>query len=112
VVIFLINGFEFPGILLGLFRAGFLAVPVNVKLHAREVAFIVRNSCAKAVVVDAGVARTVEEALDGESADLFVAAFPLSPRARKTSLKAPGAATRSRVIQHGLVLRCIMASCR
>jgi|SRR5690349_7858962 acyl-CoA synthetase (AMP-forming)/AMP-acid ligase II len=33
VAIFLRNGFLYPSALLGAFRGGFVAVPINVKLH-------------------------------------------------------------------------------
>lgn len=72
VVIFLKNGFEFPGILFGLFRAGFVAVPVNAKLHPREVAYVAENCGAKAIVVDAAVAEALETALTPEMSPLFV----------------------------------------
>jgi acyl-CoA synthetase (AMP-forming)/AMP-acid ligase II len=72
VVLFLKNGFEFPGVLFGLFRAGFVAVPVNSKLHPREVAYVLENCGAKAVVVDAAVAEALEAALGAEVSVRFV----------------------------------------
>jgi acyl-CoA synthetase (AMP-forming)/AMP-acid ligase II len=73
VVIFLKNGFEFPSILFGLFHAGFVAVPVNAKLHPREAAYIVENSGARAVVVDAAVADALRGALgDGQKLEFIL----------------------------------------
>jgi acyl-CoA synthetase (AMP-forming)/AMP-acid ligase II len=63
VVIYLRNGFEYPIALFGLFRAGIVAVPVNVKLHPREVAYIVEHCGARAVIVDADAAGAIMDAL-------------------------------------------------
>jgi long-chain acyl-CoA synthetase len=52
VVVFMKNGLLYPAALLGAFRGGFVAVPINAELHPREVAFIVEKADAKAVVVD------------------------------------------------------------
>jgi acyl-CoA synthetase (AMP-forming)/AMP-acid ligase II len=59
VVIYLRNGYEYPVALFALFRAGLIAVPVNVKLHPREVAYIVRHCDARALIVDADAAGPV-----------------------------------------------------
>jgi acyl-CoA synthetase (AMP-forming)/AMP-acid ligase II len=40
VLLFLRNGFDYPVLLMGTMRAGMVAVPVNAKLHPREVAWI------------------------------------------------------------------------
>ena len=56
VAIFMRNGFLYPAALLGAFRGGFVAVPINAKLHPREAAYIVDNAEAKAIVLDADVA--------------------------------------------------------
>jgi acyl-CoA synthetase (AMP-forming)/AMP-acid ligase II len=63
VVIYLRNGFEYPIALFGLFRAGIVAVPVNVKLHPREAAYIIEHCGAVAVVLDADAEEAVTEAL-------------------------------------------------
>jgi acyl-CoA synthetase (AMP-forming)/AMP-acid ligase II len=63
VVIYLRNGFEYPVALFGLFHAGIVAVPVNVKLHPREAAYIIEHCGAVAVVVDADAEDAVVEAL-------------------------------------------------
>jgi long-chain acyl-CoA synthetase len=87
VAIFLKNGFEFPAILFGLFRAGFVAVPVNAKLHPREVAFVVENCGASAVVVDAAFVQGLEDALDKERARLLViVGDPTSERSVETAI--------------------------
>ena len=44
VALFMRNGFPYPAALLGAFRGGFVAVPINAKLHPREAAFIVENA--------------------------------------------------------------------
>jgi long-chain acyl-CoA synthetase len=72
VVIFLKNGFEYPAILFGLFRVGFVAVPINAKLHPREVAFVVENSGAKAIVLDAAAASALRSVLEGRTALQFL----------------------------------------
>jgi acyl-CoA synthetase (AMP-forming)/AMP-acid ligase II len=56
VAIFMRNGFLYPSALLGALRGGFVAVPINAKLHPREAAYIVDNAEAKAIVLDADVA--------------------------------------------------------
>ena len=40
VLLFIRNGFEYPVLLMAIMRAGLIAVPVNAKLHPREVAWI------------------------------------------------------------------------
>lgn len=52
VALFMKNSFAYPAALLGAFRGGFVAVPINAKLHPREAAFIVENAEAEVVVVD------------------------------------------------------------
>lgn len=44
LLLFLRNGFDYPVLLLGAIRAGMVAVPVNAKLHPREVAWIVGDA--------------------------------------------------------------------
>jgi acyl-CoA synthetase (AMP-forming)/AMP-acid ligase II len=61
VVIFLRNGLEFAAVLFGLFGAGLVAVPVNAKLHPREVAYIIENCGAKVAVADADMAVAIAE---------------------------------------------------
>ncbi|MBL0143035.1 MAG: AMP-binding protein [Betaproteobacteria bacterium] len=49
VALVMTNAPQYPEILLGIWWAGLAAVPVNAKLHPREVAFILGNSGATAV---------------------------------------------------------------
>ena len=53
VALFMKNGPAYPAALLGAFRGGYVAVPINAKLHPREAAYIIENSQAKAALVDA-----------------------------------------------------------
>ena len=62
VALFMTNNASYPAALLGAFRGGYVAVPVNAKLHPREVAYILENSQAKAAVVDAEVLPAVKSA--------------------------------------------------
>lgn len=57
VAIFMQNRTEYLVTLFGLFKGGFVAVPVNAKLHSNELAFIIDHSEASAVV-SAGQNRT------------------------------------------------------
>lgn len=50
VLIFLENSVDYPIVLFGAIRAGMVAVPVNAKLHPRELAFIA-GDCEPAVIV-------------------------------------------------------------
>lgn len=49
VLLFTRNGFEYPALLLGTMRAGLIVVPVNAKLHPREVAWIAGNAEARLI---------------------------------------------------------------
>ena len=61
VAVFMQNGLLYPAVLMGAFRGGYVAVPINAKLHPREVGYIVENAAAKAIVVDS-------DALEGVAA--------------------------------------------
>jgi long-chain acyl-CoA synthetase len=63
VVIFMPNRVEYVTVLFGLFKGGFVAVPVNAKLHSAELGFIVEHAGARAVVFSAKTSDTVEAAL-------------------------------------------------
>src|SRR5881392_193297 len=63
VVIFMPNRPEYLTVLFGLFKGGFVAVPVNAKLHSSELRFILEHSGARAVVFSAKTSDTVEAAL-------------------------------------------------
>lgn len=65
VALFMPNRAEFLVALFGLFKGGFVAVPVNAKLHAQELGFIVGHCGARAVVCSAKSRAIVDEALAG-----------------------------------------------
>jgi len=50
VAVFMQNSLLYPAVLMGAFRGGYVAVPINAKLHPREVGYIVENAAAKAIV--------------------------------------------------------------
>ena len=56
VALYMKNAFAYPAALLAVFRGGYVAVPVNAKLHPREAAYIVEDAGAKAMVIDADAA--------------------------------------------------------
>ena len=59
VALFMQNGAEYFEVLFAAWYAGLVAVPVNAKLHPRELAWILENSGAKACFVNAAVEGTV-----------------------------------------------------
>jgi long-chain acyl-CoA synthetase len=61
VAVFMQNGLLYPAVLMGAFRGGYVAVPINAKLHLREVDYIVEHAAAQAIVVDS-------DALEGVAA--------------------------------------------
>jgi long-chain acyl-CoA synthetase len=63
VALFMPNRAEYLTVLFGLFKGGFVAVPVNAKLHSSELAFILEHSRARAVVFAAKTRAVVEAAL-------------------------------------------------
>lgn len=63
VALFMPNRSEYITSLFGLFKGGFVAVPVNAKLHASELAFILDHCGARAVVCSAKSRTTAEQAL-------------------------------------------------
>lgn len=62
VVLFMENCREFFECLFACWAGGLVAVPVNAKLHAREVAHIVADSGAKLVVTTPGLTHVADEA--------------------------------------------------
>jgi acyl-CoA synthetase (AMP-forming)/AMP-acid ligase II len=64
VVLCMENRPEFLDLLFGCWSAGLCAVPVNAKLHPREVAHIVADSQARLVVASASLAPGIRDALD------------------------------------------------
>ena len=65
VALVMANAPEYPEIMLGLWWAGLAAVPVNAKLHPREVAFILDDSGARAVFATRGWLPGLAQALAG-----------------------------------------------
>ncbi len=74
------NGLLYPAVLMGAFRGGYVAVPINAKLHPREVGYIVENAAAKAIVVDSDALEGVAAAAPSlRSEDFIVAGTPSAP---------------------------------
>lgn len=63
VAIFMPNRAEYITALFGLFKGGFVAVPVNAKLHASELAYIVQHCAARAIIFSDKLREVVEVAL-------------------------------------------------
>ena len=59
---FMPNRAEYFTVLFGLFKGGFVAVPVNAKLHSTELGFILEHSGARAVVFSEKTSDAVEAA--------------------------------------------------
>ena len=73
VLLFLKNGFEYPVLLLAAIRAGMVVVPVNAKLHPREVAWIAGDAAPKVIVTHGEYVAAIEEALPAAIAPRMVA---------------------------------------
>ena len=68
VLLFLKNGLEYPVMMFGAFARGAIVVPVNAKLHAREVAYICGDCRPKIVVCRKADEAAIRDALpDGVS---------------------------------------------
>ena len=70
VALYMQNCVEYFEILFGIWHAGLVAVPVNAKLHPRELAWILGNSGAKACFADgavSGIEGKVSEVIDVHS---------------------------------------------
>ena len=65
VALFMSNVPQYLELLHGIFHAGMVAVPVNAKLHPREVRFILEDSAASALFVSADLSVDMGEALAG-----------------------------------------------
>lgn len=65
ILIYLRNGFEYPALLLAIMRAGLVAVPVNAKLHPREVAWIAGDAEPTLIFVHADQLDELQQALPG-----------------------------------------------
>ncbi|RBP16057.1 acyl-CoA synthetase (AMP-forming)/AMP-acid ligase II [Roseiarcus fermentans] len=86
VALFMRNGFPYPAALLGAFRGGFVAVPINAKLHPREAAYIVEDAEAKAVVIDADMAAQFAAAATRPGVAMIVAGDPSADNALESAL--------------------------
>lgn len=72
IVLFLRNGFEYPALLLATMRGGFIAVPVNAKLHPVEVAWIAGNAEPKVIVTHREVVAPLRDAMPAGAQVTFV----------------------------------------
>jgi acyl-CoA synthetase (AMP-forming)/AMP-acid ligase II len=88
------NGFLYPAALLGAFRGGFVAVPINAKLHPREAAYIVDTAEAKAIVLDADIATDFAAVSSDHRLTTIVSGDPSAQNALETALL-PGTAKAS-----------------
>ncbi|MEL7469936.1 MAG: AMP-binding protein [Pseudomonadota bacterium] len=57
------NAPEFLPVMFGIWRAGMVAVPINAKLHPREMSWIFQNSGARLVIASPGIAQALEAEL-------------------------------------------------
>lgn len=73
VLLFLRNGFEYPVLLMAAMRGGFVAVPVNAKLHPVEVAWIAGNAEPKVIVTHREYIAPLRDAMPAGTAAKFVA---------------------------------------
>jgi acyl-CoA synthetase (AMP-forming)/AMP-acid ligase II len=94
VAIFMRNGFLYPAALLGAFGGGFVAVPINAKLHPREAAYIVDNAEAKAIVLDADIAADFSAVSSDRRLATIVVGDPSAQNALETALL-PGSAKKA-----------------
>ena len=76
------NGPDYLPLLYGIWQAGAAAVPINAKLHAREVAWILENSGAGLCFVDAAASADLTRAVAGASP------LQITPLARAGGLRA------------------------
>src|SRR5690606_11856924 len=72
VAIFMRNRPEYAVALLAVMRAGGCVVPVNVKLHARELAYVLANAEARALVLGGEEGEAVEQALAESPVEVLV----------------------------------------
>jgi long-chain acyl-CoA synthetase len=80
VAVFMQNGLLYPAVLMGAFRGGYVPMPINAKLHPREVGYIVENATAKAIVVDSDALKGVAAAAPSlQPGDFIVAGTSSAP---------------------------------
>jgi acyl-CoA synthetase (AMP-forming)/AMP-acid ligase II len=89
VLLFLKNGFEYPALLLAAIRAGMVAVPVNAKLHPREVAWICGDATPRVVVAHGDAIEPVRAALPEGCAPHFIAIEAFSPPETSATIAPP-----------------------
>ena len=65
VAAFMTNCPEYLEVLYGIWWAGLVAVPVNAKLHPREMAYILENAAASCLIVSADLAPVARPLVDG-----------------------------------------------
>ncbi|MBI1779650.1 MAG: AMP-binding protein [Proteobacteria bacterium] len=63
VALIMKNGLDYVPLLFGCWHGGFAAVPVNAKLHAKEIAYILADSGARAAIATPDLAETAAAAL-------------------------------------------------
>ena len=73
VLLFLKNGFEFPVLLMAIMRAGLVVVPVNAKLHPREVAWIAGDAGPKLIFTHGEHVEALEASLEGDAKPRIIA---------------------------------------
>ena len=81
VVVWMPNRMELPIGLLAAFHGGFVAVPVNARLHPAEVTYILSNSGARALLYDASLATVAEGWAGSLDPNLLVFEAATLPRA-------------------------------
>lgn len=72
VALVMTNCPDYVRCLFACWHAGLVCVPVNAKLHAREIAFILENSGARLILTTSDLAATVSEAVSGLASVLQV----------------------------------------
>ncbi len=77
VAIFLDNRVEYLDILYGAWFAGAVVVPINVKLHVKEVAWVLENAQAKVVVTSGTSSDSLAGLLDAEKVQVINADGPV-----------------------------------
>jgi acyl-CoA synthetase (AMP-forming)/AMP-acid ligase II len=88
VAVFMQNSLLYPAVLMGAFRGGYVAVPINAKLHPREVGYIVENAAAKAIVVDSDALEAVTAAAPSlRAGDFIVAGTASAPGSLDATLR-------------------------
>ena len=93
VAVFMQNGLLYPAVLMGAFCGGYVAVPINAKLHPREVGYLVENAAAKAIVVDSDALEGVAAAAPSLRPGDFIVAGTSSAPGNLEAMLRPGPQT-------------------